>query len=281
MGAGIITASSISGSLDAKNIVLGVLKKQVEVSNLMELCSQVQVPELTATIPVQSVMEGIEDLGDWEWSKVEGSEFTNVDFSLKKDRVKIGVSDEAKFKSRTGDPLSLQVDAAAMRLANILDKKIVTAMETSPQTHATLAAWSTVTNNPMRDFAMAVAGIRPYKADFAIMPSAVYSALVGNNYTAQFATGNPDAMSKAVAKIPGLDLKVYINENVTAKSVLVGCSGAPACALGIGPVQVREEDSMSGGRIYQIDTWRQAKAPILKNASNLNMGVYQVTAVIA
>ena len=267
MGAGIITASSISGSLDAKNIVLGVLKKQVEVSNLMEICSQVQVPELTATIPVQSVMEGIEDLGDWEWSKIEGSEFSNVDFSLKKDRVKLGVSDEAKFKSRAGDPLSLQVDAAAMRLANLLDKKIVTALETSPQTHATLAAWSTVTNNPMRDF--------------AIMPSAVYSALVGNNYTAQFATGNPDAMSKAIAKIPGLDLKVYINENVTAKSVLVGCSGAPACALGIGPVQVREEDSLSGGRIYQIDTWRQAKAPIVKNSSNLNMGVYQVTAVIA
>jgi len=281
MGAGIITASGISGSLDAKNIAMGVLKKQIEVSNLREICSQVDVPELVATIPVQSIPEGAEDLGDWEWSPTKGSEFTNVDFSLKKDRIKLGVSDEAKYKSRAGDPLALQIDAGAMRLANILDKKIVTALETSPQTSATSAIWSTVTNNPMRDLAKAVAGIRPCKADFCVMPSAVYSAMVGNNYTAQFATGNPDAMSKAVAKIPGLDLKVYVNENVTAKSILVGCSGAPACALGNGPVEIREMDSERGGRLYQMDVWRQAKAPIMLNASSLNMGVYQVTAVIA
>ena len=281
MGAGIITASGISGNLDAKNIAIGVLKKQIEVSNLRELCSQVDVPELVATIPVQSIPEGAEDLGDWEWSPIKGSEFTNVDFSLKKDRIKLGVSDEAKYKSRAGDPLSLQIDAAATRLANILDKKIVTALETSPQTHATTAIWSTVTNNPMRDLAMAAAGIRPYKADFAIMPSAVYSAFVGNDYTAKFSEGNPDALSKAIGVIPGLGLKIYVNDNVTAKSVLVGCSGAPACALGNGPVEIRAIDSERGGKLYQMDVWRQAVAPVLKNASNLNMGVYQVTAVIA
>jgi hypothetical protein len=281
MGAGIINASSISGSLDAKNIAIGVLKKQIEVSNLVDLCQPVDVPELTATIPIQSIMEGAEDLGDWEWSKIEGSDFTNVDFDLKKDRIKIGVSDEAKYKSRAGDPLALQISAGAMRLANILDKKIVTAMQTSPQTAATSAIWSTVTNNPLRDLAKACAGIRPYKADFVIMPSAVWSAFVGNDYTSKFAEGNPDALSKATAIVPGLGLKVYINENVTAKSILVGCSGAPGCAVGNGPVEVRSFDSERGGRIYQMDVWRQAKAPILKNASNLNMGVYQVTAVIA
>lgn len=64
MGAGIITASGISGSLDAKNIAMAVLKKQIEVSNLREICSQVDVPELVDTIPVQSIPEGAEDLGD-------------------------------------------------------------------------------------------------------------------------------------------------------------------------------------------------------------------------
>lgn len=278
---GIIRASDISGSLDAKNIVLGVLKKQIEVSNLIEICQPVDVPELVATIPVYSVMAGAEDLGEWEESDIEGSEFTNVDFSLKKDRIKVGRSSEAKYKSRAGDPLSLQIAAGGTRLANILDKKIVNAMQTSPQTHATTAIWSTVTNNPMRDLAMAVAGVRPYKADFMIMPSAVWSAFVGNDYTAKFTEGNPDALSKAVSVIPGMGLKVYINENVTAKSILVGCSGAPACAVGNGPVEVMEFDSEKGGHIYQMDVFRQAKAPILKNASNLNMGVYQVTAVIA
>lgn len=281
MGAGIITASGISGSLDAKNIAMAVLKKQIEVSNLREICSQVDVPELVATIPVQSIPEGAEDLGDWEWSPTKGSEFTNVDFSLKKDRIKLGVSDEAKYKSRAGDPLALQIDAGAMRLANILDKKIVTALETSPQTSATSAIWSTVTNNPMRDLAKAVAGIRPYKADFCIMTSNVWAAFVGNDYTNKFAEGNPGELSKAVSVIPGLGLKVFVNDNVTAKSILVGCSGAPACALGNGPVEIREMDSERGGRLYQMDVWRQAKAPIMLNASSLNMGVYQVTAVIA
>lgn len=279
---GTILTSSISGSLDAKNIVLGVLQKQIELSNLLEIAAKVQVPELTATIPIQSIMEASEDLGDWETDGegISGSDFSNVDFSLKKDRVKLAVSDESKYKSRAGDPMSLQVDAAGMRLANKIDKKIVAALLTSPQTGATNGAWSTVTNNPMRDFAKAAAAIRPYKADYAIMPANVWAQFVGNDYTGKYATGSVAEMGKAITTIPGLDLKVYINDNVTAKACIVGCSGAPSVAFGSGPVKVFRRE-VEGGELYTIDTWRQAKAPILKNASNLNMGAYLLTAVIA
>lgn len=279
--AGIIQATNISGSLDAKNIVLGVLKKQIELSNLVQLCTQVQVPELNATIPIQSVMAGQEDLGEWEWSEAEGSEFEGIEFSLKKDRVKVGRSDESKYRSRAGDPLTLQKDAAAMRLANMLDKKIVKAMETAPQTAAAGNKWDTVTNNPLIDLGKACAKISPYTADFVIMHPDVWGAFVGNDYTSQFVTGNPEKLQGVLTTIPGLNLKVFVNSHVTAKSCIVGCSGAPACAVGNGPVEVREFDSDRGGVIYQIDVFRQAVAPILKDASSKNMAAYQLTGVIA
>jgi hypothetical protein len=278
--AGIITASNISGSLDAKNIALGVQKKMIELSNLAELCGKAEVPELTATIPVQSVMAGTEDLREMEGADIEGSDFTYVSFDLKKDRIKVARSDESRFKSRAGDPLALQIDAAAMRLAAILDKKVVTAMQTSPQTASTAAIWSTATNNPMVDIARAVAAVRPYKADFIIMPSAVWAKYVSNDYTKNYWTGNPDAASQAVATIPGLGLKVYINENVTAKSCLIGASNIGA-VLGQGPIVTRDWDDPKGAHIYQIDNFRQVVAPIMKNSSSLNMAVYQTTAVIA
>lgn len=234
MGAGIIQASGISGSLDAKNIVLGVLEKAIEISNLQNLAVHVDVPELTATIPIATFGSGKTGVVEWENTVIDGTTFTNVDFALDKDRIKIGRSDEAKYKSRAGDPLAIQKSGAAMVLANMLDTRIVNALQTSPQTAATSAIWSTVTNNPMQDFAKAVAAIRPYKADFCIMPSAVWAKFVGNDYTGKYATGSTAEMGKAITTIPGLELKVYINEQVTAKSCIVGCSGAPAVAVGNG-----------------------------------------------
>jgi len=278
---GIIQASHISGSLDAKNIVMGVLKKQIELSNLSELCAQTQVPELTATIPLQTIMEGFTDLNEWEETEVKGSEFSNIDFLLKKDRVKIAVSDESRFRSKAGDPLGLQKDAAGTRLASYLDAKVVTALQTSPQTAGTLAIWSTATNNPLKDLARAVAACKPYKADFIIMPNDVWVQFAGNDYIKNLMTGNPGNLGNALAFIPGLNLKIYVNDNVTAKSCIVGASGCPAAVLGNGPVKVRQWDSPKGGEIYQIDVFRQVKAPIIANASSLNQGVYQTTGVIA
>lgn len=60
---GMIGASQISGSLDAKNIIMGVLYKAVELSNLESICGKVQVPELTATIPVFLTRRSLGGLG--------------------------------------------------------------------------------------------------------------------------------------------------------------------------------------------------------------------------
>lgn len=64
--AGIIRATDISGSLDAKNIVMGVLKGALELTDLLPLVGKAQVPKLVATIPVMGVQAGHEDLEEWE-----------------------------------------------------------------------------------------------------------------------------------------------------------------------------------------------------------------------
>ena len=177
--AGIILASSISGSLDAKNIVMEVLTQALDIANLPVLGPTVPVDELTGTIASMAPVTGNEDLSEWEVAPIQTGVFAGVNFDLKKDRVKIAVSDEARYKSRKGDPLILQKGTAADELARILDKKIVNALQTAPQTGAASAVWSTVTNNPLKDIATAVGALRPNTADYIIMPTAVWSAFAG------------------------------------------------------------------------------------------------------
>ena len=279
---GMIGTSQISGSLDAKNIVMGVLQKAVELSNLESICGKTPVPKLTATIPVATPGAVSEDLDEFEVSDIEGGAFTYVSFDLKKDRVKFSVSDEATYKSEAGDPLGIQKIGAATRLANILDKKIVTALQASPQTSAASGQWSTITVNPLADIGYAVTQILPYKADFCVMPAGVYAKYLANNIVKDAGTGNPAAYKGAIGKIPGLDLDIFINSNCTAKSCTVGSSAGLAAVIGNGPVKVRSWDAEElGARMYQMDVFRQVKAPVFKTSGNLNMSAYKLTACIA
>lgn len=277
---GIISTADISGSLDAKNIVLGVLTTALEATNLLPLCAQTDVPELVATIPVMTAAAVDEDVGEFQTSDIDGSVFTNVDFDLKKDRVYVASSDEAKYKSKAGDPLALQTSSAGIRLANVLDKKIVGAFETSPQTSGTGGAWDTITHNPLIDLATAAVGCRPYKADFVVMPAEVYTAYLQNEFMETTAAYVPSEAAGSAAKVPGLELDIYINEDVTAHSILVGASGGIPAVVGNGPVKVREwDDGPIGATMYQMDVFRQAVAPVHQNSSSLNMSIYQVTGV--
>lgn len=279
---GIIDAAGISGKLDARNLIMDVLQKGVELSNLESICQKVQVPELYANIAISAVPAVSEDVLEYERSDVETGAFTNVEFSLKKDRIKLAVSDEATYKSKAGDPLGIQKTAAALQLANILDKKVVTALETSPQTAGTVGAWSTVTNNPLGDLAVAMAGILPYKADYVIMTPAVYAKYLANDFVKNAGQGNPAAMKGATSKVPGLDLNIFISSHLTAKTVMVGSSTGYSAVIGNGPVKVRSwDDEDMGARFYQMDVFRQVKAPIFLTSGSLNMAAYQITSVIA
>ena len=279
--AGIIGASQISGSLDAKNLVMGVLQQGVELSNLHLLCGKVEVPELTATIPVATPGAVTEDLDEFETSDFEGALFSNVDFSLKKDRVKFASSDEAGYKSKAGDPLAIQKVGAGVRLAATLDKKIATAFETNPQTAATAAAWDTVTNNPLIDIGIAVAALGPYKADALCMHSDVWAKYLANDLIKDAGTGNPAAMKGAVGRVPGLDLEIFVNDNFTDTSATVVATNGMPAVIGNGPVKVRPwDDPNLGAAMYQMDVFRQVVAPIQKTSGGLNMAAYEITAVI-
>lgn len=281
MAPGIITTTDISGSLDAKNIVMGVLTKGIELSNLEVLCPKVKVPELNATIPVSTPAAVTEDVEELEFTEISGAEFEYVSFALKKDRVKLAASDESKHRSKVGDPLSIQIESSGVRLAATLDKKIVTAMETSPQTTAASLKWDTIANNPLVDLQVAVNKILPYKADFVIMPPLVHNDYVGNDFVKDIGAGAPATMKGSIQKIPGVELDVFVNSNVTAKSVLVGSSTGMPAVIGNGPVEVRKGDSMAlGAMTYQMDVFRQVVAPVMKTSGSLNMSVAAITAVI-
>jgi hypothetical protein len=278
---GLITTVDIDGTLDTKNMVMGVLQKGIEVSNLYSLATQVKIPELTGDVIVSTGGSVIEDVDELEFTPIEGGSFSKVSFSLKKDRVKFAASDEATYKSSAGDPMTIQKTAAGASLAAVLDKKIVAALETTPQTTATAGAWSTASNNPLADLSKAVTGVLPYTADFVIMTPDVHTKYISNDFVKNAGQGNPAALKGAINTVPGLGLDIFVNSNLTAKSCIVGSSTGICVALGNGPVKVRNwDDPGLGAKVYQMDVYRQAKAPIFLTSGSKNMSAYQVTAVI-
>jgi hypothetical protein len=280
---GMTVAADISGSLDVKNLVMGVLEKGVALSNLMSMIkTTVQVPRLDATIPVLTQGAVTRDVDELQETDIEGGSFTNVTFALKKDRVKLAISDEAEYRSMAGNPLDIQVQGAGVKLAAELDYKIVKALETSEQTSACAGAatWNTASNSPLVELGTAVAAIRPYKADFVIMTPHVWSHYLLSDFVKNAGTGNPSGTAGAIAKVPGLDLNIFIDSNLTENTFMVGASEGMPAVLGQGPVKVRKWDSShNGATIYQMDVYRQVKAPIFLNDSSLNMAAYAVTAI--
>jgi hypothetical protein len=280
MSSGLTTSTGISGSLSAADMVSQVLQQGLYLSNLGSILGQVNVPNLTGTVPISKVGAVTEDLEELESSEIEGGSFSYVTFDLKKDRVKLAVSDEAQYKSRAGNPLDIQIANAGMELANVLDKKTVAALQTSPQTDTADKKWDTVTNSVLYDIGKAVVGIKPYRADFIAMPNDVYGAYLGNDSLKYMSTGAPPILAGAVSRVPGLNLDIFVDDRITAKSFIVGASNF-AAMLGKGPVKVRTtDDDEMGATVYQLDVWRQVKAPIFKTDANLNMAAFQVTAVI-
>lgn len=280
---GTITATKISGSLDAKHIVIDVLTQAQEIGGISQIFRAVPVPKLTGTIPINKPGSVAEDVEELEVTDIETGDFLYVDFELKKDRVKLARSDEAKHRSEGGDPLAIQKMAAASELAKILNKKVITALQTAPQTSGSAGVWSTATNSPLADIGTAVAALE-FPADFVIMPPAVFVKYLSTNAIQAIGTGNPAALKGCVGTVPGYDLPIFVDKTgtVTAKSAIVGSAQGFGACIGNGPVEVREwDDPNAGARIYQLDVFRQAKAPVFKTDAALNASVYQITGVIA
>jgi hypothetical protein len=280
---GVTTATSINGVLDAnaKKILTNVMKESVEMSGVSQLLQRVPVPNLVGSIPVASAGSVDEDLDEFEHSDVNGGKFYNLEYNLKKDRVKLMSSDEAEIKSLKGSPLSIQISASAMQLSATLDKKSAEALDTAPQTVSAATLWDTSTNNIYKEISRAKALMKPYKPDAIIMTQDVYDAYISNDTLLTLATGNPTVMQNSEGIMPGTSLNVFVDDNITAKSAIL-CKSQVCGAIGQGPVKARQwDDGDSGAKVYQYDVFRQAKDCIFKNASNKNMAAVQITGLIS
>lgn len=277
---GMLTANVIGDYIDRGDLLKQILTAGFQLSNCVSLVDQVDVPNLTGSIPIYHPGGADEDLSELQTSDINGGYFTNVEFDLKKDRVKVAASDEAKFRSRAGDPLSIQINGAGQVLADKLDKKTVVALQTDPQTGSASAAWSTAANSIFYDLTTAVQAVKPYKADFIIMAENTYSAYCQNETLLKLSYGTPATLEGALGKVPGLNLNIFTDTRVTSGSALVGAS--KYCAvLGKGPAKIRsKDDGDAGATVYTSDIWRQVKAPIYKNDSGKNKAVYQITGLV-
>lgn len=280
MGNGMTTAGVISGYLDRADILRAVLTEGFALSNVVSLLDQVDVPNLDGSIPIYHPGGADEDLDELETSDINGGYFTNVVFNLKKDRVKLAASDEAKFRSRGGDPLQIQISGAGQDLADKLDKKTIAAFDTSPQTGAASAPWSTTTNSIYYDLTTAIQACKPYKANFIVMAEDTFSAYCQNETLLKLSYGSPSVLAGAVGRVPGLGLDIFTDSRVTSGAAFVGAS--KYCAiLGKGPAKIGTTDDRNAGAVvYVSDVWRQVKAPIYKNASGLNKALYKITGLV-
>lgn len=193
--------------------------------------------------------------------------------------MKIGRSDEAMYKSNAGDPLALQKGAASLRLAQILNKKIVAALNTTPCLQTCAGTWKMTTNNPLEDISLMMAKVKPYKADFILMDTTAFAAYSSNPITRAYIVGVAGVTKGALTRVPGYELDLFVSDEVTDGYVYVGARNAPAAVFGQGPVKVRSKDVMEGGEIYQIDVFRQVVGPIMFDSDDSNNACCKMTGV--
>jgi len=271
----IITTDSIKDKINQREILADVLLTAQKIGNLDNpaIVRTVQIKGLRGSIPMMGSVNVFEDVGELETSAYENTEFSNFEFDMKKDRIKLAITDEASLENNVADPFALQKESAAQSLASSFDKQIATAITTTPQT---VNDCTVGTDNFFKTFAAAIGKLAPYKMTAMAMTNESFYQILS---ATELRGANCVQNANGTITIPAFPtVPVIISDNIPLSTnaegrVVFVSNEVPAAIKAIGAVKSRVyEDEGAGAIIFQSDLFRCVKANVKKNASNLNLG---------
>lgn len=274
-----ITSQTIQDKINQKQLIADVIMTAEKIGNLDNpaVVKSVAINGMRGSIPLMGAVSVIEDVGELETSGFESAEFSNFDFAMKKDRIKLAISDEAQIDDNVRNPFDLQKQAAAQALASSFDKQIATAITTTPQTLPDITLGST---NVMSAVAGAIGKMTPYKITAMCMPTETFYQVLGAiELRGSLCVQNADGTISipAFPKIPVvISDNIPLNANAEGRIVFVS-NEVPAAIKATGAVKTRVyEDYNAGATIFQSDVFHCIKSNIKQNANSQNMGAVSV-----
>ena len=271
-----ITSETIKDKINQREIIADVIMTAEKIGNLDNpaVVRSISIKGRRGSIPLMGSVAVIEDVGELETSGYESAEFTNFEFDMKKDRVKLAISDEAQIDDNVRNPFELQKQAAAQALASSFDKQIANSITQSPQTISDITIGTT---NVFSSIASAIGKMVPYKITAMCMPSETFFQIIGS---IELRGANCVQNANGTISIPAFpNIPVVISDNIPINADAEGrivfvSNEVPAAIKVTGAVKTRVfEDNHAGATIFQSDIFHCIKSNVKQNASSQNMGV--------
>ena len=284
---GVMTAAQLDASeILQKKLASDIIQKSVGLSVLNNpnvVRTMGDGSDIDYYIPTMDSVAIHEDIPEGVKVSISTASYETVEVKLLKDIAFLAITDETKIRTDSnGIPLwNAQMDAAARKLAAGQDKKIVTALNTTPQAGTAINLRTTSIYGAL---SQAQSLIGDYNITSLVCSRAAKIEIMANVNKVAFSGADPKS-AMIPDTIPGTDIPIITSsavDLVDSDSLYFVSSEVPGCAWIPGPVK-REmwRDYESGKDMFKLTAFRAAKSNIEQTSSSTNQGVVETAWAIA
>lgn len=289
---GTVRYSDIEGTPYARAQIMQIIQEAepLAVLNNPNVVYSASASRLEMEFPTLGRVPVAKQLDELEETPAQNAGVDSYKMRLKKDRIKLSISDEARIAFDLGDPMELQRRQSAFGFARVLEEQIIDAIQLTPQTMGAPIDFST--QDPMMVIGEMAMKLLPYTPTALVMSPyafAKYAAALGH----QIFIGQTSAdLGKARAMVPGYEIPIYVcstlNTYVPTGGALADSdmymvsSQVPAVIVGEGTIKARQwDDNDKGAYYYQYDVFRSVSSGgnVFQTDAGQNAGVVQATVV--
>lgn len=272
---GITSAASLKDATFQNYLITDILVQAQGYGDLNNdaLVRRWRVNGTYVTIPTMSAVVVGTDLAEFETVDTKSPSFAGIQAQLKADEIRVAFSDEALMNNNIANPMEMARIDGAIGFARALDKKIATALNTTPQT---LSDWNSANSSFLSVAASASALLGNYKMTGIAMGIEAYGEVMSNIYAGANRTNNV-VVENGLAYLPGYNVPIIPSTSLASDAIFFTSKEAPGVYVVEGEFRTdyyRDHDTRS--EVMQADVYNCVISNIRQTTSNTNEAVVKV-----
>lgn len=272
---GITSAASLKDATFQNYLITDILVQAQGYGDLNNdaLVRRWRVNGTYVTIPTMSAVVVGTDLAEFETVDTKSPSFAGIQAQLKADEIRVAFSDEALMNNNIANPMEMARIDGAIGFARALDKKIATALNTTPQT---LSDWNSANSSFLSVAASASALLGNYKMTGIAMGIEAYGEVMSNIYAGSNRTNNV-VVENGLAYLPGYNVPIIPSTSLADDAIFFTSKEAPGVYVVEGEFRTdyyRDYDTRS--EVMQADVYNCVISNIRQTTSNTNEAVVKV-----
>lgn len=272
---GITSAASLKDATFQNYLITDILVQAQGYGDLNNdaLVRRWRVNGTYVTIPTMSAVVVGTDLAEFETVDTKSPSFAGIQAQLKADEIRVAFSDEALMNNNIANPMEMARIDGAIGFARALDKKIATALNTTPQT---LSDWNSANSSFLSVAASASALLGNYKMTGIAMGIEAYGEVMSNIYAGSNRTNNV-VVENGLAYLPGYNVPIIPSTSLASDAIFFTSKEAPGVYVVEGEFRTdyyRDHDTRS--EVMQADVYNCVISNIRQTTANKNEAVVKV-----